>query len=196
MTFDIARPLPQYYEFNGRKYRLNLTFANVLNVFDLFRNDELMNYEKAQFAITMLFDDTKNLPQNAIDTIFEEYISISKKSDDTKLKIVDFRQDSIYIYSSFMADYGIDLFDRQKDLHWWKFVSLFQGLSEKTKMREVMSIRSRPLPEANKYNQKEIANLIELKQYYALDISQDEREQNFKRGIARLAENLKQKAGG
>ena len=112
------------------------------------------------------------------------------------MRVLDYKQDSMYIYSSFMADYGIDLFEQQGKLHWWKFVSLLSGLSEKSKMREIMGIRSRPLPEPNKYNQKEIANLIELKQYYALDISQDERERNFKQGIARLAENLKQKAGG
>ena len=73
-------------------------------------------------------------------------------------------------------------------------MALFQGLSEKTKMREVMRIRREPIPHANKHNGEYIANLIALKQYYALDISQEEREQNFRRGLAGLADALKARA--
>lgn len=190
MVFDITKPLPQYYEHEGRKYKLNLAFDNVLNVFDLFKNKDLMDFEKAQFALEMLFENPKNVPLSAIDTIFTEFISIVKKSSKSSLKIIDFRQDGIYIYSSFMADYGIDLFKEQGKLHWWQFISLFQGLSSITKIKEVMSIRQKPFPKPTKYNAEEIANLHELKEYYALEISQEEREQNFKNGLEGLAQLL------
>ena len=61
-------------------------------------------------------------------------------------------------------------------------------------MREVMRIRCQKIPESNKNNNEYIANLIELKQYYALELSQSERETNFKHGLAGLAETLKAKA--
>lgn len=194
--FDISKQLPNYFTYNGKKYKLNLAFDNIINMFDLFKTDILVGSEITQFVLEMLIVNPIGVKSDAIDIIFNDYINIAKKSNDNSMRVLDYKQDSMYIYSSFMSDYGIDLFEMQGKLHWWKFVSLLSGLSEKTKMREIMSIRSRPLPEPNKYNQKEIANLIELKQYYALDISQDERERNFKQGIARLAENLKQKAGG
>ena len=194
--FDISKQLPNYFTYNGKKYKLNLAFDNIINMFDLFKTDILVSGEIAQFVLEMLIVNPIGVKSDAIDMIFNDYINIAKKSNDNSMRVLDYKQDSMYIYSSFMADYGIDLFEQQGKLHWWKFVSLLSGLSEKSKMREIMGIRSRPLPEPNKYNQKEIANLIELKQYYALDISQDERERNFKQGIARLAENLKQKAGG
>lgn len=194
--FDISKQLPNYFTYNGKKYKLNLAFDNIINMFDLFKTDILVSGEITQFVLEMLIVNPIGVKSDAIDMIFNDYINIAKKSNDNSMRVLDYKQDSMYIYSSFMADYGIDLFEQQGKLHWWKFVSLLSGLSEKSKMREIMSIRSRPLPEPNKYNQKEIANLIELKQYYALDISQDERERNFKQGIARLAENLKQKAGG
>ncbi len=153
------------------------------------------NYEKYEFALEMLVNSKKKLPVTVIEDIFENYISVgNKRNNKTGLKTFDFLQDGIYIYSSFMADYGIDLFEEQGKMHWWKFISLFQGLSDKTKMHEVISIRQRPIPQPNKHNADEIKRLHELKAFYALDISQEEREQNFKNGIARLAESLKAKA--
>lgn len=195
--FDIKKPLPCSFMFKGREYKLNLSFNNVLNVFDLFKDKSLMDYEKYEFASVMLSDDNKKMPVAALNTIFEEYISMSRNSENrTGLKTFDFEQDSIYIYSSFMADYSIDLFEQQNKMHWWKFISLFQGLSDRTKMHEVLSIRQREIPEPNKYNSQEIRRLHELKAYYALDISQEEREENFRNGIKNLADTLKARAKG
>lgn len=197
MIFDIKKALPYSFEFDGREYGLNLAFDNVLKVLELFRDDLLSSYEKYEFALAMLVNDKKSPPVESVEVIFNEYISLNKnKGNSGKLKTFDFEQDSIYIYSSFMTDYGIDLFNQQGKLHWWKFISLFQGLSDKTKMREVMNIRQRPVPEPNKYNAEEIRRLYELKAYYALDISQEEREQNFRSGIEHLAGVLKSRAKG
>lgn len=192
--FDIKKPLPQSFEYENHTFRLNLSFNNVLNVLDLFKNKSLMDYEKYEFAAVMLSDDSRKMPVAALNAVFEEYISLGRNSENkTGLKTFDFEQDSIYIYSSFMSDYRIDLFEQQNKLHWWKFISLFQGLSDKTKMHEVLSIRQRKIPEPNKYNAEEIRRLHELKAYYALDISQEEREENFRNGIKNLADILRAK---
>lgn len=192
--FDIKKPLPQSFEHRNHTFRLNLSFNNILNVLDLFKNKSLIDYEKYEFAAVMLSDDSRKIPVAALNAIFEEYISLGRNSENrTGLKTFDFEQDSIYIYSSFMSDYGIDLFEQQNKLHWWKFISLFQGLSDKTKMHEILSIRQREIPELNKYNAEEIRRLHELKAYYALDISQEEREENFRKGIRNLADILRAK---
>ena len=197
MIFDIKKALPYSFEFEGREYGLNLSFDNVLKVLGLFRDRVLSSYEKYEFALAMLINDKKSPPVKAAEVIFNDYISLNKnKCSSGNLRLFDFEQDSIYIYSSFMTDYGIDLFEEQNKLHWWKFISLFQGLSDKTKMREVMNIRQRPVPEPNKYNAEEIRRLYELKEYYALNISQEEREQNFRSGIEHLAGVLKSRAKG
>lgn len=194
MIFDITKPLPQRVEYKGRKYALDLSFANVLDVYSLFRNPELFNEEKTAFALAILVKES-NPPHSLLEKIFEEYISITKKSNkDNRLRTVDFHQDGIYLYSSFMHDYGIDLIKERHRMHWWRFVSLFSGLSESTKMREVMKIRCAKIPEQNKHNGEYIANLIELKAYYALEISQQEREENFRNGLAKLAATLKARA--
>ena len=53
-----------------------------------------------------------------------------------------------------------------------------------------MSIRAKPIPKPDKHNQEYIRSLMELKQYYALEISQGERERNFQEGLKHLAETL------
>ncbi|MBQ7003371.1 MAG: hypothetical protein IJN57_05320 [Oscillospiraceae bacterium] len=193
MMFDLTRPLPDSIVFEGKRWRLRLAFNTVLEVLALLKDPVLFDREKQTLALAMLCRD-KNPPPDLLSAIFDECISFTKKTEHQGLRCVDFLQDGAYIYASFMADYGIDLTTERDNLHWWQFMALFQGLSEKTKMREVMRIRREPIPHANKHNGEYIANLIALKQYYALDISQEEREQNFRRGLAGLADALKARA--
>lgn len=61
-------------------------------------------------------------------------------------RVYSIKQDAKYIYSSFMQDYGIDLFEEQGKLHWFKFLALLEGLSEDTKFRKVIEIRTMKLP--------------------------------------------------
>lgn len=191
---NIAKPLTDYVIYNGRKIRLDMSFGNILRVYDVFKDDFLTDSEKAEFALALLVKNRKLPDIRALDVIFREQIETYGKKSTNNLRVVDFRQDSAYIYSSFLMDYGIDLTEQYDKLHWQKFIALFQGLSEHTKMREVMSIRARPVPKPDKYNQEYIRSLMELKAYYALDISQEEREKNFQSGLKNMFEALKVQA--
>lgn len=193
MKFDLTKPLPQKTEFGGRTWTLRLSFDNVLQMYSLLRDDVLFSSEKQELALMILVKEHAP-PAALLQHIFDEYISVTRKTETRELKCFDFLQDGAYLYASFLMDYGIDLTQERGRMHWWKFVALFQGLSEKTKMREVMRIRREKIPEPNKHNAEYIKNLIALKQYYALEISQEEREQNFRTGIARLAQGLKARA--
>ena len=192
---DIAKPLTDYIIFEGKKYKLNISFNTVLDMYDIFKDGFLLDREKAQFALAMLIKRNKIPDLKVLDIIFKEQIeTFQRRSDGNQMRVVDFKQDSSFIYSSFLMDYGIDLVEQQGKLHWQKFIALFQGLSEKTKIREVMSIRARPIPRPDKHNQEYIKNLMELKRYYALEISQEERERNFQAGLKNLAEALMARA--
>lgn len=164
----------------------------------MLADDNFSDSEKLDLAIDMLIGKCRLDTENKallLQYIFSEYINTSRRDlPKNEVKTVDFVQDSAHIYSSFLMDYSIDLIDVQRRLHWWKFISLFCGLSEQTKMREIMSIRARKLPILTKYNGEEIAALRELKAYYALEISAEQREQNFQAGLASLAETLKERS--
>ena len=56
-------------------------------------------------------------------------------------RLVDFEIDSNLIYAAFMGQYGIDLIEVE-ELHWHKFLALFEGLNKSTKLREVMECRA------------------------------------------------------
>lgn len=59
--------------------------------------------------------------------------------DGNDTDLVDFILDGEYIYASFMKDYHIDLINT--DLHWYKFKALFSGLSDDTRIKQIMSMR-------------------------------------------------------
>lgn len=165
-------------ELNDRlgKYKINLAFDVVLEVQNLFKED-LTDIEKIETALNMLVINkgafkklTIQQKNDLLTEIFQEFIIMkSKRQPKDSRKVFDFEEDGEYIYASFYMDYGIDLINQQGKLHWKKFIALFQGLSSKTKIKEIMNIRGREIPCPTKYNQKEIQNLRELKAYYALD---------------------------
>ena len=55
---------------------------------------------------------------------------------------------------------------------------------------QILSIRSRPLPKPTKYNQEERRQLIRLKQLYRLEISEEERKEQFQKGLEKIASTL------
>ena len=120
------------------------------------------------------------------ETIFKEIISVNKKKKDT-LKSFDFLQDSQYIYAGFKQCYGMDLFEQRDKLHWWKFISLFSGLSSETRMVQIIGIRTQKLPKPTKYNAEERARIIRLKNEYRLEMSEEEREASLQSGLAKMA---------
>jgi len=191
---DITKELPKKIEHKGKVYKLDMSFDNILNVFEMFKGDFLLENEKILLAVNMIVTN-KNIQYDheLIKKIFDLFSFEKNRAQNTSTKCVDFIQDSAYIYSSFMMDYNINLFECEGKMHWWEFTALFKGLSKKTKIREIMEIRQRPIPERNKHNSNEISNLLELKNYYKLEVSQSEKEKNFQKSLANLAGILKEK---
>lgn len=158
---------------------VNPAFDTVLEIQKLYREDELTDYEKVDQALRMLIRNNWNLKlfsvlekENLLSEISERYISTKKRPPIRKspVPILDFEEDGDYIYSSFMQDYGIDLIDQQGKLPWKKFLYLFNGLSSDTKIKQVMHIREMEVPVYNGKNMKQIEEIQELKNYYALPV--------------------------
>lgn len=105
-------------------------------------------------------------------------------------KSIDFLQDAPYIYAGFHQAYGIDLYDEQGKLHWLKFLALFRALPENTRIMEIVSIRTRPIPKRTKYNAEEIRALMRAKETYRLEISQAERDAQLVQGLRSIASVL------
>lgn len=159
---SLSRKIKDFIEINGKNYNLNLSFDNVLRLFEMFSDDEIDEVEKIFVALKMLTDNFfyELTIEEAIEVytyIFEEFIKISKEDpieydllgnplpkierEETE-RVYSLLHDSDYIFASFMQAYKIDLIEEQGKLHWKKFNALLNGLPSNTKFIEVIKIRS------------------------------------------------------
>lgn len=184
--------------FQGKEYRLDLAYDTVLNVQRMFR-EQLLNGEEMLVEALRMFGiperEIRAFPWNAreelLNQIFREKIQGRPRPKvGVQKRLFDFEDDGEYIYASFLADYGIDLIDQRGKLSWPRFLALFEGLTGKTKIKEVMRIRDMNLPKPNGKNQKEIQELMHLKAYYALGY----REENAKDELNKLFLTLEKMA--
>lgn len=187
-------PLPHTVICRGRRYRLRPAFDRVLKVIALWKEEELTESDKLELSLRSLVRGHVHGDTGAkvelLNTVFDTLIDGGQSTRENSTPAFDFIQDAGYIYSSFLMDYGLDLYEEQGRLHWWKFLQLFRGLSDRTKIVQVMQIRSRPMPEPTKYNAEERKQLARLKAEYALHFTEAERERHFATGLKHLAATL------
>lgn len=158
--------------------KVNPAFDVVLEVQKLYKEDELTNAEKVNQALSMLVVNHWNLrlltiseKVELLQEIYNRHIQVKKRpAPPQKVPVLDFEEDGDFIYASFVQDYGIDLIDQQGKLPWKKFLYLFNGLSDDTKIKQIMNIRSMEMPRYDGKNMKQIQKIQELKSYYALPI--------------------------
>lgn len=162
---DLSRKLTDKLVIDDKEFPLNLSFDNVLRLFEMWRDEDVPEFVKPHFAVRILTgetleDFTVEEMSEVFNEVFEEHISLSTVEDNhveydlagNPMKTTasngkqeqapyDIRFDGDYIYASFLQAYGIDLFDVQGELHWKKFNALLSGLPEGTKFMEVIKIR-------------------------------------------------------
>ena len=93
-----------------------------------------------------------------INEIYEKYKTIIENgSNETTF---DLFNDSKYIYPSFLQDYNIDLIEASENrtMTYQRFQVLLAGLSDKTRLKTVMNIRSMEIPKGADEEQKEKIN--------------------------------------
>ena len=190
---NLAYPIEDIAEIDGIKYKLDMSFDNILRLFDLIKDEKINDEEKINTGLMMLVND--ELEQYDIETKEKIFIDLFKSAigseeeehqtldlegnpmpdipNDDK-RAYDLVQDAEYIYASFMHTYQIDLYEQQGKLHWKKFKALLNGLSEDSIFSRVVGIRTAELP-SGKGMQKERERLRKLKQKFALE-EDDENE--------------------
>ena len=183
--------LPDSVIVNGRKIKLDLDFRNVLRMMDILQTDDLTSEAREWLALRCICRHPRKGMLEAVKNLL--FVPNEHKARE---RVMDFVQDADLIRAAFEQAYGIDL---TKDrIHWLRFVYLLAGLPDNTRLSEVISIRSRPIPEPTKYNQKEIQSLIEAKAAVALRMSEEERMSRYRRdvmGVAALLINMAEGSG-
>lgn len=180
---NLAYPLTETVEIDGKIYQIDLSFDNVLRLIDMLNDKELSDIVQIETGLLMLLGVDLDYPIEKKEEIFYQifYETIGKEVEEStpvdiegnpmpvnkEEKIYSIKQDAPYIFASFYQDYGIDLFEMQGKLHWEKFKALLAGLRPDTKFKEIVNIRTMELP-TGKGTEKQRKQIKELKEYYRL----------------------------
>lgn len=182
---SLTNELPQSITFEGIEYRLDMSYDNVLLLYEMLSDKRLSDATKIVTGVNLLFEEP---PEAELDYLLdlwnytfktlihrEESESVAydikgnpmPKVNKQQGPIFDFKEDANYIYASFFQDYNIDLIEQKGKLHWYKFQALLNGLSDSTRLRKVIEIRQMELPKGPG-TEEQRKKIQELKDYYAL----------------------------
>ena len=183
--------LPQGVEVDGKFYKLDFDFRKVFQMIEILDRDDMLPEAKAYKALCCLCKRPKN-SFKVLGAVKALLFKAPRKTGGQR--VTDFIQDAGLIRAAFRQAYGIDLYrDR---LHWIEFTELMNALPEGSRYAEVIGIRARPMPEPTQWNKKEREWLMQAKADVALELSEDEIAEEYKRGVANLAALLKTMAKG
>lgn len=182
--------LPDRVTVDGRSYKVNLDFRNVLNFMDVIGRDDLIDAARDWHALKCLM---RRPPRNwerraAIIRAVRDLLFPAQKGQQDGPRLTSFEQDADLIRAAFRQHYGIDLY-RDK-LHWVEFTGLLGALPEGSRYAEVLGIRARPMPKPTKYNAEERKWLAEAKARVAIHINDAEAARNVQAGLRMMAESL------
>ena len=177
--------LPEGVTVDGKFYRLDFDFRNVLRMMDELDRDDVMPQARSYNALKCLTNRPRNVEkvlQAVKGLLFEQ-----KPKKDAK-KVTDFVQDAGMIRAAFRQAYGIDLY-RDK-LHWLEFSELLNAIPEGSRYTEVIGIRARPMPAATKWNAEERQWLLKAKADVALHLSEKEQAKQYEEDVGRIFAGL------
>jgi len=186
---DLAYPCIETVEIDGQEYDIDLSFDNILRLFDMLNDDGLNGKTVIDTGLMILLgvelDTDFNKKAELFNELFEQTVAGKNEDDELEYDIegnpmpsidnnndggdalYDFKQDAGYIYASFMQCYGMNLHEQHGKLHWDQFSALLGGLSEDTIFKQVVGIRAAELP-TGKGSTKERERLIKQKKRFRL----------------------------
>ena len=170
---------------DGRFYKLDFDFRNVFRMMATLGRDDLMPDARDYLALKCLTKHPRNTGKVLAavkDLLFE------KPTGQQGERVTSFEQDAGLIRTAFRQVYNIDL--ARDKLHWLEFIELLHNLPEGNRYTETVSIRSRPLPAATKYNQKEREWLMKAKAQVALHMTEEEAARQYDKDVSSLFSGL------
>lgn len=177
--------LPEGVEVDGKYYKCDFDFRNVLKMIEVLDRDDLLPEAKAHKALSFVQKHPKNVIRT-LECVKELLFKAPRKTGGRK--VTDFIQDAGLIRAAFRQAYGIDLY-RDK-LHWIEFQELLNAIPEGNRYSEVVGIRARPIPAATKWNVHEREWLMKAKADVALEIGEKERMRRYQQDVANIASVL------
>lgn len=185
---------PDRIRWGRRTVKLNLSFNRVLGVLDILDDERFDDQSKVDFCLSLLCKKKRHPKDPELLTAIFKLLEPERKKKSKGEKVFDYTQDRGLIVAAFWQAYRIDLNAEHDRLHWFTFLDLLQGLPSDTRLSEVISIRTRPMPKPTKHNAEERAQLARLKAEYRLEKSEAEQQNELQAGLRKMAATLLQQA--
>lgn len=166
---------PESVEIDGVEYAINTGYEYAIACFKYIADPDLTETERALGVIDTLYKGTP--PDDIADEALHLAIKFLKQGQEVEREYrrpdMDFDADETYIKASFLSDYKIDLDD--VDMHWWKFCTLLQGLTDDCILNRVRDLRNYDISTVK--DPKAKSKLIKAQRDVALPsrLSEDER---------------------
>ena len=184
MTFKLFDRLPEGVTVDGRFYKCDFDFRNVLKMLDIMQREDIQPDARDYLCIKCLI--SHRIAAKNVSAVYNELCAtlFEKRPKTDEKRLTSFEQDAPLIRAAFRQVYGINLFrDR---LTWFEFIELLQGLPDGNRYEDVIGIRARPIPAPTKYNQKEREWLIQAKQEVAIHLTEHEQAQKYQSDVAKI----------
>ena len=182
--------LPRICVYKGKRYRLRPAFDRVLEAVAVFGDESLFPDDRLRYALRLLVRGRCPLDPGLFEAAIAALSWSDVRKDEAGERVLDFKQDSAYIYAAFRQAFGIDLFKERGKMHYAEFLALLQALPADTRLSQIVQIRSKPIPKATKHNSEEIQNLLKAKARYRIVKSQEEQERSYQRSLQNFAATL------
>lgn len=131
---------PETVEINGTEYRIITDYREWIRWADMLASD-IDTQLKTMFTYEMILDDCEEPFKDTFDALMAFFIMDKDEESKPGKQTISYDEDAAYIMADFQREYGIDIVNT-KHLHWWQFQMLFEGLSEKSEMKQRIYYRS------------------------------------------------------
>lgn len=175
----LIQQLPSTVTIDTIEYDIDTSYTNMLLFEEIIFSKDIPTNLKDGIALKNFYKGTiPHDPIKAMDKLVWFYAlgEDTKKGDTGTVKtdkpVFSFKYDAMYIYSAFKTQYNIDLFEN-KTLHWWKFMSLFNSLTEEHKISKIMGYRAVDLREVKDKRQRNFYK--QMKALYKLPTEEKEK---------------------
>lgn len=157
---------PEYAEVDGVRYKINTDYRVALRCFEVIEDNTICDQERALAVVYLLFGFVPSSNAGEFLRIAGNYLRCGEEetTQESTERDIDFIADEKYIVASFMSDYKIDL--PSVDMHFWQYIQLIQGFTDKSVMSRVREIRNYDLSELK--DPKTRAKMIKAKEAVAL----------------------------
>lgn len=177
--------LPEGVTVDGRFYRMDFDFRNVLRMIEILDDDDLMPEAKAYNALRCLCKHPRNV-HKVLEAV--KALLFDQSPHKEGQKVTDFVQDAGLIRAAFRQSYGIDLYTEK--IHWIAFTELLGAIPDGSRYAQVVEIRAKPLPAPTKWNAEERQWLMKAKADLAIHLSDKEREKKYQADVGKVFSGL------